>query len=123
MGDITTFVDSFLDIIIKSEEQTIRYAEEKKSELSYYRNIIDGSHFNHKQTKDLLVLLLQAELFSEYGLSMKELLENSKLSKVTCLRCLNELKEKNLLVTNKAGKAHYYRSCMKNGIKQNTSAC
>ena len=112
MGDITTFVDSFLDIIIKSEEQTIRYAEEKKSELDYYLNKIKELMFTHKKTKDLLILLLQAELFSEYGLSMKELLENSKLSKVTCLRCLNELKEKNLLVINRAGKANYYRSCM-----------
>ena len=60
----------------------------------------------------MLILLLQAELFSEYGLSMKELLEISKLSKVTCLSCLNELKEKSLLVTNKEGRANYYRSSM-----------
>ncbi len=117
MGDITTFIDAFLDIIIKSEEQTIKYAEEKKSEFNYFMHQIENLKFSQKQSKEVLSLLLQAELFSEFGLSMKDIAKISGFSKVTCLKCIEELIANNYVIETKVGRTKYYCSSMRSNEK------
>lgn len=108
-GDITTFVSSFFEIIIKSLEQTIKYVNEKYDELKHYESLINKLSFINKQTRSLLYYLLQTELFSKFGLSVSELVKISKHSKNTCLNCINELTNKDYIYFNKSGNTNYYR--------------
>lgn len=71
-GDIGTFVDALLNIIIESQEKTILYAAEKNNQIISIWNSIKGRNFPAKEN-DFLFVLLQASLFSKDGLSINEL--------------------------------------------------
>lgn len=109
-GDITTFVNGFLSIIIKAMEQTITYASEKKEELNHYQEKINTLKFKNKFCKDILYYLVQAELFSKFGLCNNELSKISEHSKKTCYNCALELMNNDLVSVVKSGNTVFYKA-------------
>lgn len=106
-GDITTFVYEFLNIVYKAYEKTEMYALSKKSELESYISKIDKLKLNKNNTF-VLQILIQAELFSEYGVTVLDLVKNLKLSDSTCRKVLDYLIENNYATEKYVGKKKYY---------------
>ncbi|MCI5745047.1 MAG: Fic family protein [Erysipelotrichaceae bacterium] len=106
-GDITTFVYEFLNIVYKAYEKTEMYALSKKSELESYLSRIDKLKLS-KNNNSVLQILLQAELFSEHGVTVLDLVNNLGLSDSTCRKVLDYLIENNYATEKYIGKKKYY---------------
>ena len=106
-GDITTFVYEFLNIVYKAYEKTEMYALSKKSELESYLSKIDELKLSKNNTY-VLQILLQAELFSEYGVTVLDLVNNLGLSDSTCRKVLDYLIENNYATEKYVGKKKHY---------------
>lgn len=106
-GDVTTFVYEFLNIVYKAYEKTEMYALSKKSELESYLSRIDELKLSKNNTS-VLQILLQAELFSEHGVTVLDLVNNLGLSDSTCRKVLDYLIENNYATEKYVGKKKYY---------------
>ena len=106
-GDVTTFVYEFLNIVYKAYEKTEMYALSKKSELESYLSRIDELKLSKNNTS-VLQILLQAELFSEHGVTVLDLVNNLGLSDSTCRKVLDYLIENNYATEKYIGKKKYY---------------
>lgn len=114
-GDITPFIIIFLNIVKISFEQLYKALEERQQKLEYYENRI-GLLVSSKKTKKeaqkdttIIHLLLQAGLFSESGISMCDLMKYSETSRTTVKNRIDELGEKDLVITKThKGNSKYY---------------
>lgn len=99
-GDLTPFLTFFLEIIKKSIDQLYNGLSERRSQLAHYRSSIrylphgDNPHYSH-----LYYYLVQAELFSEHGISTPELLSHMNLSRDTLRKLLKAIPEQLLKVS------------------------
>lgn len=112
-GDITYFVIEFLKILLKAYEKTELYALEKLKTLTLYSNTIDQMIENQK-LKNILTILMQVEMFSEFGLSVYELSKIAKESQNTVRNRIRKLDEKTLIKEIKIGKRIYYSANLNN---------
>ena len=112
-GDITLFVIEFLKIILKAYEKTELYALNKLKSLNRYNELISNKNLNQKLS-NLLYILVQVEMFSEFGLSITELSTVSELSPNTIRNKLKILKGKNLIKEINVGKRIYYSANLEN---------
>lgn len=71
-GDIATFVNTMLDFIIDAEEKTIEYGEMKIKELNISMEKLQQMNLTKKEL-DFMYVLLQASIFSDSGVTIKEL--------------------------------------------------
>lgn len=99
-GDLTPFVGMFLGIIRESAEQLFEALEKRRVQLRYYEEIIRRL----PQAEDpvpgkLCFYLVQAELFSEHGISTRELLDILGVSRATLRKRLAEIDRAGLLKT------------------------
>jgi len=107
-GELTPFVEMFLDIVEKSLQQLLETLEEKKYKWEYYCQRIgylpdaDKNDMSH-----LYELLIQAALFSNIGISREELLTQLQLSENT-LRIRLRLIPDTLLIENRQKGKKYY---------------
>ena len=62
-----------------------------------------------KKLIELVYLLVQAGLFSEYGISTQELCSNSSMSYTTLKKRFAEIEKQKLLTSQKIGKERYYK--------------
>lgn len=108
-GDLTPFIIMFTDIIRSSLQNLKEALKERLERLCYYREKIsllpDG--LNNKFS-NLYYLLLQASLFSEYGISTGELMKALGISRVTLLKRIECLNNNNLIIVKSVSNAHYY---------------
>lgn len=114
-GDVSTFVYEFLSILLKAYQKTEMYALEKKQELDRYYIIIDKLELS-KRCKDILYILVQTELFSEFGLSKREIQEKIECSSETCYSNLKILIDMKLINVIKNGKWLFYTANLENFI-------
>lgn len=112
-GDITLFVIEFLKIILKAYEKTELYALNKLKSLNRYNELISNKNLDQKLS-NLLYILVQVEMFSEFGLSITELATVSELSPNTIRNKLKILKGKNLVKEINVGKRIYYSANLEN---------
>lgn len=108
-GDLTPFVGMFLGIIQESVEQLFEALEKRRVRLEYCEEKI--RHL--PQTGDpmlyrLCFYLVQAELFSDHGISTRELLDSLELSRATLRKRLAEIDRAGLLKTVKYKNEKYY---------------
>ena len=61
-----------------------------------------------KKYDNIYYQLVQATLFSENGITIKELMVTNELSKSTIISRLNEIKKSEILIEKKIGKSNYY---------------
>lgn len=67
-GDISTFIYEFLNIIYKSYQKTEIYALEKKQLLEDYAERISQLEVLSHQKRELLYILVQNNIFGDFGL-------------------------------------------------------
>ncbi len=108
LGDLSTFVFEFVDIVRKSFEATIDYLEIKRNQLDSYEALIKEFNLN-ENLNNMLYVFSQIELFGGTDMSCQKIGEILKISRPTCAKNIKELLEKELLVSFKIGKTNYYR--------------
>lgn len=102
-GDISTFVYEFLDIVIKAYQKTELYALDKKTTLDSFANIIENLNLNKLESK-ILFVLVQCELFGEFGLSYNSIKDIVKCGRTSCITTISELRKKHLIKEIKNGR-------------------
>lgn len=108
-GDLTPFVEMFLKIIEESTRQLLNALMERLNALDYYGKIVERLPSGTKKSYyTLYFVLIQAELFSEKGISTKELLDVTKVSNATLRKQLQEIQATGLLKQSSHGHAKYY---------------
>lgn len=108
-GDLTPFVEMFVNIINISMKQLEKSLETKIEKLKFYENkIFILPNGTNKKYRNLYFLLIQASLFSENGIHTKDLLEMENVSRNTLNSRLDLVDENNLLISNRFGNTLYY---------------
>ena len=59
-------------------------------------------------------ILLWCSCFTHYGITNKQIIEYTKLSKRTVITIINDFKDKNLLTDTKFGKSNYHKINLEN---------
>lgn len=108
-GDLTPFLEMFLGIIEKSVKLLVNALEKRQEQLYHYLDYICWL----PEAKDsvcwnLYSLLIQAQLFSEHGISTKELLGILELSRETLRKKLAIADKAKLLRIEKIKKEKFY---------------
>ena len=62
-----------------------------------------------KKMRELYWYLIQAAIFSDMGISTRELLALTGVSRTTLIKRLNEIADRGMLTTNRNGKEKYYQ--------------
>jgi Fic family protein len=109
-GDITPFIFTYLDFIKESAANLKNGLTERAHRLEVLNEQIASlSHGTDEKYSRLYYYLLQASLFSEIGISTKELLEYLDISRPTLQRRLDEIDKHDLLITEKRNSNKFYR--------------
>ena len=109
LGDLTPFVYMFVDIIDKALNQLYEKLKLNYLKLKRYISLINIlPHGVSAKYGPLYDLLIQASLFSENGISAKELTTYMEISNTTLYKRLNELKPYNLIIKKIDENTHYY---------------
>lgn len=107
-GDLTPFAGMFLNIVDISIKQLHDALIEKSEKLSHYVNLI--TKLPKSDDKNMFILynyLIQAALFSNNGISQKELEYRMNISYNTVRKRLQRI-PKNLLIINQQSKRNFY---------------
>lgn len=108
-GDLTPFILMFLEIIEESAQQLWVALNGRWEKLAHYSTIVERlPHGKEPGFEALYFVLIQAELYSELGISMKELEEGRGLSATTIRGQLQKIERAGLLKTERYGHAKYY---------------
>lgn len=109
-GDITTFVYELLDIFEEEYDNSIEYAKEKKKLLdTINQEIIEKNKSKYtKHQLDVLWVLAQAYVFSDFGVTAKEIADVVNISVKTIRRLLSSFRKEGILKEEKYSKAMFY---------------
>lgn len=108
-GDLTPFIIMFTDIIDDSLHKLVYALEKRLEQLTHYgKCIIFLPKGADEKYSDLYFLLIQASLFSESGISTKELMDVMKLSRSTVTNRLNTLSDYGLIIKKTLGNIRCY---------------
>ncbi len=108
-GDLTLFVYEFLDILDKTYDDCIDYAKSKKKELEDKYNDLKAKMPRLSKNEDnVLYVLTQATIFSDFGITIQEIQSTLKISVRTIRRCINTFKEKSILTEKRLSKKMLY---------------
>lgn len=108
-GDITPFLTMFLNVVDISEKQLCSTLEEKKEQWLFYDNAVHTLPNNDvPYVYRLYSLLIQAALFSDYGISIDELEKHLEISYSTVHKRL-KLIPLAFIKTEKHQKLNYYK--------------
>ena len=112
-GDLTLFVIEFLKIIYKAYEKTEIYAASKLKMLNEYKSKISNNNLDPKTNK-ILYILVQVEMFSEFGLSVKDISRISDISKNIVRDKISLLMKAGLVKEINISKRKYYSAILEN---------
>lgn len=111
-GDLTPFILMFLDVLKKSMVQLISGLEKRKKQLEYCRILLDkfaqSKGIVDKDVVRMLYVLIQAELFSESGISTQELLGFLEVSRSTLEKFMKEVNDYGLIKKTKRGNRNFF---------------
>lgn len=98
-GDLTPFVNMFLDMINKAMNNLAVSLSEKDRKLAFYKQRLPLlPDINNKHLETIYYALLQASLFSENGVSKTELAETENISRGALDNCFKRIPTKLLNV-------------------------
>ena len=107
-GDLTPFAEMFLKIVDISMQQLYQALSERSEKLMHYVNLITQlPNADDESMCRIYDYLIQAALFSNIGISQKELEYEMGLSYNTVRSRLKRIPEE-LLITNKQGNRSFY---------------
>lgn len=107
-GDLGTFVYEFLDIFEKEYSASIKYAQKKKKIMDQLCSSLINENDYSKNEKSILYLLIQAFVFSDFGVSIVDINKITDISERTIRRVISQFKQNNMLIEEKYGKTIYY---------------
>lgn len=107
-GDITTFVDKFFDILSNEYDESIKYASEKKQKLDEILNKYISIEKYTKSENSVLGILAQAYVFSDFGVTIKQIAETVNISSRTVIRAIEKIAERGLIASQKFSKTIFY---------------
>ncbi len=108
MGDLTPFIDTFLEIIDLSEKQLNEALSRRVSSLNYYEDAIKTFPANDtKRIDDIYYYLVQASLFSELGISTQELMSLMNITYATLSNSIKRIPT-NLIIKKQHGHKCFY---------------
>lgn len=92
-GDLTPFVEMFLKIVDISEKQLCEALRKRVNALQHYKNVLLEIFGEKDSMGSLYYVLVQATLFSDFGVSLKELEDGMKISYNTINKHLKKIPE------------------------------
>lgn len=107
-GDLTIFVQTFLEMLNKAIEEAIEILQKKLSQLKTYSNKIDKLIVSDSVTKSIYFILLQASLFFGEGATISEIMKTTKKSRGTIQQRIDNIPETHLFI-NKSIKPYRYK--------------
>lgn len=107
LGDLTPFIIMFLNVILESFENLYEALEKRYNYLLKYSAFIDGSLEMSDDLKDFAKILVQTSLFSNEGITKKQLGVELNISESTVNKRLLKLREMNWLIEEKCKPAKY----------------
>lgn len=108
MGDLTPFIIMFLEIILESFENLYDALEKRKVLLEKYLGIVKENNYMSEEIKNFAFVLIQVSLFSDEGITKKELGEELDISPSTVDKRLAVLRKTEMLIEDKTGRATRY---------------
>ncbi len=108
LGDITPFIIMFLHIIRESFENLFEALNTRKNQLSKYFHHIEQNDMLSDEDKELAFILAQVALFSDEGITKKELCEQLSISPSTISKWLENLRKKGMVIIDKTGRSFKY---------------
>lgn len=113
-GDLTPFVLIFLRIIQESMHQLESALEKRSEQLAYYTALLKKTTLlSHEPYYSIAYFLLQAGLFSENGISTKDLIQYAACSRSGLANHLKVFANHNLLICEKHGREKFYQLNLK----------
>lgn len=108
LGDLTPFIIMFLNIILEAFENLYEALEKRKGLLNRYKEILEKGITMTDDIKRCAFILTQAALFSDEGVTKKELGEQLDISPSTTDKRLAALRNMDMLIEDKSGRAVRY---------------
>ncbi len=108
-GELTPFVEMFLNIIDESHRQLYQALDKRVKELERYKSLLSvmlEAKDAHKYS--LYYILIQAALFSDIGITLKELELYVEVSSNTLRKMLNDIPRELLKIDKRYREYHYY---------------
>ena len=107
-GDLTPFIIMFLKIICASFENLYDALEKRYNRLlEYYKRLLGNKEMTD-DVKDFVYVLIQAALFSDEGITKKELIAELEMSASTVDKRLAKCRKYGILREEKSGREYKY---------------
>lgn len=107
LGDLTPFIIMFLNIILESFENLYDALEKRNNLLLKFSDVLESNEDLPEELKTFTFILIQASLFSNEGITKKQLGSELSISESTVNKRLAKLREKGLLLEEKCKPAKY----------------
>ncbi len=104
-GCLNNYVEIILNILLKQVQNCIDSLMEKKNKL----NDLIVPFKMSKSEVNIYKMIYESSLFSTFGVSSEEIINETKISKRTLIYSLNKFKEKNIINITKIGKFNFYK--------------
>lgn len=114
-GDLTPFLITFLEILEESMKNLKDALEKRQTQLHFYNDIM-LQLLNHpyepsktlEESVEIYGLLIQASLFSEDGISTRELMDTLKVARQTLSKRIKSLPIQDIIIVNKISHEKFY---------------
>lgn len=110
-GELTSFVEYFLNVLADSLKDLIAYLDEKISQLEFFEKQLTSLYESKKigtGEKAILYILIQNTLFSEYSLGANELSAIADLGLSKTRSSLKSLEALDFVTSSQRGKKYLY---------------
>ncbi|MGB3467668.1 MAG: hypothetical protein WBA74_20445, partial [Cyclobacteriaceae bacterium] len=107
-GDLTSFVDTFFDLLIESLEELCESLDDRINKLIYYNECILSIDTLDDRDIQVLFILVQNALFGENGIGIIEIYENIDIGDSKLRSIIKKLDEMGLIYTQKDGRKKIY---------------
>lgn len=111
-GDLTVFVQTFLEMLNKAIKEAVDILQKKLSQLSTYSDKLDKIIISDDITKNIYFILLQASLFFGEGATISEIMKTTKKSRGTIQNRLDNIPKTHLIINNKIKPYRYKLNMM-----------
>lgn len=107
LGDLTPFIIMFLNIVLESFENLYDALEKRNNLLMKFKDVLASNENMPEELKPFAYVLIQASLFSDEGITKKQLGTELNISESTVNKRLGKLRELGFLLEEKCKPAKY----------------
>lgn len=116
-GELTSFVEYFLGVLLDSLKDSMEYLNEKINRLNYFEKQLDSLYASQNidtRELDILYILIQNTLFGEHSISVNELFDVTDLGLSKIRTSLKTLESLGFVNSMKDGKRLVYEANLEN---------